>query len=203
MKALSSPLPCSIRFEAGTGVISEATAHYQKRLSDLRGLFLDPVALELRIRQEADPICYENYAFNQSQAEGDIFFGTTIIYPGKVGFEYHLTRGHYHRKRNHAETYQALSGRGLVLFERDDGTTRTAELAPGKVTYVPPFWAHRSVNTSDVPLVFLWTCSVEAGHDYEGLGGHGMRQVVVERNGVPSVEDRAKAQAQASADRVQ
>ena len=157
MKALSSPLPCSIRFEAGTGVISEATAHYQKRLSDLRGLFLDPVALELRIRQEADPICYENYAFNQSQAEGDIFFGTTIIYPGKVGFEYHLTRGHYHRKRSHAETYQALSGRGLVLFERDDGTTRTAELAPGKVTYVPPFWAHRSVNTSDVPLVFLWT----------------------------------------------
>jgi glucose-6-phosphate isomerase, archaeal len=112
-------------------------------------------------------------------------------------------RGHYHRKRSHAETYQALSGRGLVLFERDDGTTRTAELAPGKVTYVPPFWAHRSVNTSDVPLVFLWTCSVEAGHDYEGLGGHGMRQVVVERNGVPSVEDRARAQAQASAERVQ
>jgi glucose-6-phosphate isomerase, archaeal len=68
-----------------------------------------------------------------------------------------------------------------VLFEREDGTTRTAELAPGKVTYIPPFWAHRSVNTCDMPLVFLWTCSVEAGHDYEGLGGRGMRQVVVER----------------------
>ena len=125
--------------------------------------------------------------------EGDIFFGTTIIYPGKVGIEYHLTRGHCHRKRNHAETYQAISGHGLVLFEREDGTTTTAELAPGKVTYVAPFWAHRSVNTSGLPLVFLWICSVEASHDYEGLGGRGMRQVVVERRGLPSVEDHPSA----------
>ena len=190
MKASSSPLPCSVAFETKTGFIPEATAHYQKRLSDLRGLYLDPEALELRIREEGDPICYENFAFNQNQADGDIFFGTTIIYPGKVGSEYHLTRGHYHRKRDHAETYQALSGHGLVLFEREDGTTRVAELAPGKVTYVAPFWAHRSINTSDVPLVFLWTCPVEAGHDYEALGGRGMRQVVVERDGAPRVEDR-------------
>jgi glucose-6-phosphate isomerase, archaeal len=190
MKESNSPLPCSVAFDSGNGVIPEATAHYQKRLSELRGLYLDPEALERRIRDEGDPICYENYGFNQSQSDGDIFFGTTIIYPGKVGSEYHLTRGHYHRKRDHAETYQALSGHGLVLFEREDGTTRTAELAPGKVTYVPPFWAHRSVNTSDVPLVFLWTCPVEAGHDYEALGGRGMLQVVVERDGQPVVEDR-------------
>jgi glucose-6-phosphate isomerase len=190
MKPSNSPSPCSVAFATDSGVIPEATAHYQKCLSDLRGLFLDPEALERRIREENDPVCYENYAVSHSEAEGDIFFGTTIIYPGKVGSEYHLTRGHYHRKRHYAETYQALSGHGLVLFEREDGTTRTAELAPSKVTYVAPFWAHRSVNTSDVPLVFLWTCSIEAGHDYEGLGGRGMRQVVVERNGVPSVEDR-------------
>ena len=192
---MNSPLPCSVSFEANTGMVPQATAHYEKRLSELRGFYLDPDALELRIREENDPVCYENYAFNQSQAEGDIFFGTTIIYPGKVGSEYHLTRGHFHRKRNHAETYQALSGRGLVLFERGDGTTCVAELAPGKVTYVPPFWAHRSVNTGDVPLVFLWTCSVEAGHDYEGLGGRGLRQVVMERDGAPVVEDRPRDQA--------
>jgi hypothetical protein len=81
-----------------------------------------------------------------------------------------------------------------MKVEREDGTMCTAELTPGKVTYIPPFWAHRSVNTSDVPLVFLWTCSVEAGHDYEGLRGQGMRQVVVERNGVPSVERRGASQ---------
>jgi glucose-6-phosphate isomerase len=190
VKTLNIPFPGSVAFATDTGVIPEATAHYEKRLSDLRGFFLDAEELERRIREENDPICYENYAVAHSQAEGDIFFGTTIIYPGKVGSEYHLTRGHYHRKRNRAETYQALSGYGLVLFEREDGATYTAELAPGKVTYVAPFWAHRSINTSDVPLVFLWTCSIEAGHDYEGLGSRGMRQVVVERNGVPNLKDR-------------
>jgi glucose-6-phosphate isomerase len=190
MKANDSFLPCSIAFAADTGVISQATAHYQKRLSSLRGLFLDAEALEWRIQQEKDPVCYENYAFNESKAEGDLFFGTTIIYPGKVGSEYYLTRGHYHRKRDRAETYQALSGQGVVLFERQDGTTCTAELEPGKVTYVPPFWAHRSINTSDVRLVFLWTCPVDAGHDYESLETRPISQVVVERDGRPSIEYR-------------
>jgi glucose-6-phosphate isomerase len=190
MNQKSSPLPCAVSVPADTGIIARATAHYEKRLSDLRGLFLDAADLERRIREENDPLCYENYAFNQNQADGDIFFGTTIIYPGRVGSEYHLTRGHYHSKRNHAETYQALSGQGLVLFEREDGTTCNAELTPSKVTYIPPYWAHRSINTGDVPLVFLWTCPVEAGHDYAALGDRGMRQVVVERNGVPTIEDR-------------
>jgi oxalate decarboxylase/phosphoglucose isomerase-like protein (cupin superfamily) len=108
MNQKSSPLPCAVSVPADTGIIARATAHYEKRLSDLRGLFLDAADLERRIREENDPLCYENYAFNQNQADGDIFFGTTIIYPGRVGSEYHLTRGHYHSKRNHAETYQAL-----------------------------------------------------------------------------------------------
>lgn len=188
-----SPQPCSVEFSANTGIIGEAMARYQKRLSALRGLFLDSDALERRIREEKDPVCYENFAFNNSRAEGDIFFGTTILYPGKVGIEYHLTRGHYHRKRDRAETYQTLSGRGLVLFEREDVAKRTAELVPGKVTYIPPFWAHRSVNTGRVPLVFLWTCPVDAGHDYASLGQRGMRLVVLERNGVPCVEDRPRS----------
>jgi glucose-6-phosphate isomerase len=190
MKTFKYPLPCSIALDPETGVIPQATAHYEKRLSDLRGLFMDPEDLERRIREENDPVCYENYAFNDNQIEGDIFFGTTIIYPGKVGSEYHLTRGHYHRRRDHAETYQALSGRGIVLFERQEGTTCNADLTPGKITYIPPFWAHRSINISDVPLVFLWTCPVEAGHDYESLREVGMRQVVIERNGKPSIEYR-------------
>ncbi|MGA7391042.1 MAG: glucose-6-phosphate isomerase family protein [Terrimicrobiaceae bacterium] len=185
-----SPLPCSVAFSVDTGIIAGATARYQKRLSDLRGLFLDSDSLERRIREEKDPVCYENFAFNNSLAEGDIFFGTTVVYPGKVGLEYHLTRGHYHRKRDRAETYQALSGRGLVLFEREDGATRAAELVPGKVTYIPPFWAHRSVNTGETPLVFLWTCPVDAGHDYASLGQRGMRLIVLERNGIPCVENR-------------
>jgi hypothetical protein len=70
-----SPQPCSVEFSANAGIIGEAMARYQKRLSALRGLFLDSDALERRIREEKDPVCYENFAFNNSRAEGDIFFG--------------------------------------------------------------------------------------------------------------------------------
>jgi hypothetical protein len=58
--------------------IPEAPVGFARALSRLAGL-------EMGIREESDPICYENYAFNESNAEGDLFFGTTIIYQGKVG----------------------------------------------------------------------------------------------------------------------
>jgi hypothetical protein len=70
--------------------------------------------------------------FNGSQTEGDIFFGTTIIYPGKVGSEYHLTRGRYHSKRDHAETYQALSGSGFVFSNRKTAPPVTLHLRPAR-----------------------------------------------------------------------
>ena len=187
----ASPLPTSVSFIADTGVVPQSTSHYRRHLSELRGAFLDPDALERAIGDHRDPVCYENYGFNQNQAEGDLFFGTTIIYPGKVGREYYLTRGHYHRKRDRAETYQAVSGKGLVLFQRPDGETSVAELEPAKITYIPPYWAHRSVNTSKEPLVFIWTCPVDAGHDYAALGE--MDLVVLERDGSPSVERRRHA----------
>jgi hypothetical protein len=70
--------PCTVSFVADTGAVSQATVHYQRLLSELRGVFLDADALERLIRDQSDPVCYENYAFNESQAEGDLFFGTTI-----------------------------------------------------------------------------------------------------------------------------
>src|SRR6516165_2267926 len=148
MKEFASPLPTSVSFIPQTGVVPQATTHYERRLSELRGAFLNPDALETAIREQRDPVCYENYGFNQNQTEGDLFFGTTIIYPGKVGSEYYLTRGHYHTKRDRAETYQTVSGTGLALFQKPDGETHVAKLEPGKITYIPPYWAHRCVNTS-------------------------------------------------------
>jgi glucose-6-phosphate isomerase, archaeal len=191
MKESAAPPPTSVSFIAETGIVPQSTAHFQRRLSELRGAFLDVDALERRIREEGDPVCYENYAFNPNQAERDLFFGTTILYPGKVGLEYYLTRGHYHSKRDRAETYQTVSGKGLALFQKPDGKTCVAELEPGKITYIPPYWAHRSVNTSKEPLVFIWTCPVDAGNDYASLGE--MDLVVLERDGSPSIERRSLA----------
>jgi glucose-6-phosphate isomerase, archaeal len=187
MKTFDYLQPCSVSIDFHTGKIENASAHYQKRLSDLRGVYQNEEALELRIQNERDPVCYENFAVNSGAVEGDLWFGTTIIYPGKVGREYHMTRGHRHKKIDRAETYQTLSGKGLVLFELPDGTVCTAPLDEGTVTYIPPFWGHRSVNTSASPLIFLWTCATDAGHDYTVIAERGMRRIVVENDGMPQV----------------
>jgi glucose-6-phosphate isomerase len=40
--------------------------------------------------------------------------------------------------------------------------------------YIPPGWAHRSVNTGDEPYKFLAVYPGCAGHDYGWVVEHGM-----------------------------
>ena len=80
---------------------------------------------------------------------------TTIIYPGCIGDEFHMTKGHFHAVRERGEVYLGLSGAGYVVLQTDDGQARHVHMAPGEVVYVPPSWAHRTVNTGETPLIFL------------------------------------------------
>ena len=118
------------------------------------------------------------------KADGsDIFFGTTTMYPGRVGDEYYLTRGHFHARRDRAEVYYTQSGDGLLLLELRDGETRSVAMKPGIAAYIPPDWAHRTVNTGTQPLVFVWMTNIDAGHDYATIVEKGMRSLVVEKDG--------------------
>jgi glucose-6-phosphate isomerase len=72
-----------------------------------------------------------------------------------------------------------MSGRGgLLLF--DGRSHRWIDLSDGAVGYIPPGWAHRTVNTGDEPFRFLAIYPGAAGHDYErvlreGMGARVMR----------------------------
>jgi glucose-6-phosphate isomerase len=39
-------------------------------------------------------------------------------------------------------------------------------MSRGKMVYVPPHWAHRSINTGPEPLVSFCVYPAEAGHNY-------------------------------------
>ena len=41
------------------------------------------------------------------------------------------------------------------------------------MVYVPPYWAHRSINTGDEPLISLCIYSGDAGHDYGDIKSDG------------------------------
>lgn len=83
-----------------------------------------------------------------------------------------MTKGHMHPNPQ-GEIYMGLSGRGgLLMF---NGTETTwIDMQPGTIGYIPPHWAHRSVNVGDEPYSFLAVYPGGAGHDYGWVLANGM-----------------------------
>lgn len=124
--------------------------------------------------------------------EGGLFWGNTVLQPGKVGDEYFMTKGHFHRIRNRAEYYITFHGRGALLLMDEAGTTRSEEMSAGSVQYIPGGAAHRVANTGDVPLVFAACWPSDAGYDYETIERTGFSACMVERDGRPVLVPRTE-----------
>ena len=104
-----------------------------------------------------------------------------------------MTKGHFHAILETGEVYYCLGGRGRMVMETPEGDWHVAEMIPGSVVYVPPRWAHRTVNTSDAQdLVLFWVFPANAGHDYGSIERQGFRKRVVAREGVVAVEDNPR-----------
>jgi glucose-6-phosphate isomerase len=158
----------------------------------MRGMYADEGA-EGRAIMEGDATVYEYYDLGPPGNCGDLAFGTSITYPGKVGDEFFMTKGHYHALPDTAEMYYALSGEGCMLTESPEGDTALHILTPGTAVYVPRRWAHRSVNTGAAPFVSFYTLRADAGHDYGAIESRGFRKLVVDvGGGKPQLADNPK-----------
>ena len=158
-----------------------------RRASDMRGFYQDSEALEDIIKRE-DPVIYEVYAVPKEK-EGELSYAITVLHPGRVGREYFMTKGHYHSKRDRAELYISLKGRGLLLMQKD-GEVQWFEMEKGDVVYVPPFYAHRSINIGKEDFVFFAIYPSDAGHDYGSIAERGFAKIVVEcKNGYEVVDN--------------
>ena len=159
------------------------TAESSKRfLSNIAGMFLDEGAAAEMLK-EGDRLVYEFYELGVPENAGEIAFGASITYPGKVGREFFMTKGHFHTVLETAEVYYCLSGEGGMLFENPEGDVTFEEFKPGIAVYVPQRYAHRSVNTGDKPLVTFFAFRGDAGHDYGTIETKGYRKLVVEKAG--------------------
>lgn len=113
-----------------------------------------------------------------------------MLYPGRVGAEYFMTKGHYHVQRQTAEVYTGLRGRGYLVTQNEQGQSRAVPMEAGSIVYVAPGWAHRTIHTGDERLVVFYTFPADAGHDYGAIGRSGFALLVVEVNGQPTVVER-------------
>ncbi len=164
----------------------------RRMLSDMKGMYLDNEALE-SILEKGDLCIYEFYELGIPEKSSELAFGTTIINPGKVGDEYFMTKGHFHEKLETAEIYYCTNGHGYLLMEDLNGNVELQEMTPGVSVYVPPNFAHRSINISDSePFIMFFVFRADAGHDYKTIETKGYRKLVIEKNGKPEIIDNPK-----------
>jgi len=180
----------TLDFDLTTGLSKGATST-KRNLSQMRGMYMDDAGFDDLVRS-GDPLVYEFYELGAPEHAGDLAAGTTITYPGKVGNEYFMTKGHFHTIINTAEIYYGLSGSGFMLIENTAGDWAAHPIAPGLMVYVPQGYAHRTINTGDVPLVSFFTFRGDAGHDYGTIEEKGFRKLVIEVNGKPEIIDNPK-----------
>ena len=167
--------PLRIEFDPATATVVPQGPVLTRRMSDLQGLF----AREDLRRQEAedtDPVVYSVVSSPVPEVARELPQSITTISPGTVGGEFHMTKGHQHPDPQ-GEIYLGLTGTGgLLMF--DGERTAWIDMAPGVIGYIPPGWAHRSVNTGTGDYRFLAVYPGSAGHDYGWVLQHGMGQRV-------------------------
>lgn len=172
--------------------LSKGAESTKRRLSQMQDMYADGEAARALV-EGGDPVVYEFYELGAPEHPGDLAFGTSICYPGKVGKEYFMTKGHFHTILDTGEVYYTLSGQGYMLTESPEGDVAAHQLEPGKAVYVPKRYAHRSVNTGDTPLITFFAFRGDAGHDYGTIETKGYRKLIVEgEDGKPEIIDNPK-----------
>ncbi len=174
-----------------SGLLSPHPHHITRRLSSMRGQYLNQPAYEAALAQE-DVLVYEVYENQAPEVAGDLQHGVSLLHPGKIGDEYYMTKGHFHRLVETAEVYYCLQGHGYMMMETPEGEWSAEELYPGCTLYVPPRWAHRSINVGQTDLVTFFVYPGDAGHDYGTIETRGFRKLVLEQDGQPQVVDNPR-----------
>jgi glucose-6-phosphate isomerase len=186
----SQPVPpMSIRFDPAAATLSPEGPTLTRRMSDLEGLFRDGDAWRAAV-EDGDPVVYSVVSSPVPELDRELPQSITTIEPGTTAGEFWMTKGHQH-PNHQGEIYLGLTGAGgLLMF---DGTeTRWLDMAPGVMGYIPPGWAHRSVNVGDLPYSFLAVYPGGAGHDYGWVLEHGMgRRVLAGEQGAAFVDYRS------------
>ena len=157
-----------------------------RRLSDMAGYYKDSAAEAYAI-VHGDPLIYEYQELGAPKHSGDLAFGITRLYPGTVGAEYYMTKGHFHEIMDTAEVYLCLSGQGVLVTENEDGEVNNIPLEPMTAGYVGKGYAHRVVNTGDGPMMFFFAFRADAGHRYGRIAETGFRTRIFEENGRPDI----------------
>lgn len=168
----SPPLsPFRISFDAATAVLDPAGPVLTRRMADLEGLFADQHAWAGL--EDLSQVVYTVHSSPVPEQPRELPQSITSVTAGELSGELFMTKGHQHPDPQ-GEIYLGLTGvGGLLLFDGEQH--QWLDMTPGTIGYIPPGWAHRSVNVGSTDVYrFLAVYPGSAGHDYQWVLGHGM-----------------------------
>jgi glucose-6-phosphate isomerase len=178
--------PFSVGLDLAEGILESYSNHIVRRASSMWHYYHDDVALEAII-SDGDPIHYEVFEKAVPAEYGHLMMGISKLYPGVVGDEFFMTKGHYHAVIQTGEIYICLKGTGFLVMKTKEHDFLALPMERSKVIYVPPYWAHRSVNTGNEPLISYFVYNAESGHNYGDIEAEGFTKRVLRRNGVVAI----------------
>ncbi len=173
-------------FYQGTEMSGEGAKKSTRVLADLKGIFtdgkayegMDPETLVYRVTSiEPDPL----------GTVGGLYMGITYLYPGKVGREYFMTKGHFHLNPTSTEFYWGIEGEGMLILMDADRKVWAERMRPGSLHYIRAGIAHRVANTGAGALIFGASWPSDAGHDYAAIARDGFAKRLMEVDGKPQL----------------
>jgi glucose-6-phosphate isomerase, archaeal len=183
---LTQDRPFAVTLDFPSGSLTPSNGMFVRKLSDMASLYEDQEAVSQALRSGEDPVIYVGRYAGVPEEPGNLAFLTTTMSAGTVGSEFYMTKGHQH-VQDSGELYLGLSGEGIMVMESREGDFACEALTPSVAVYVPPRWAHRTVNTGAGPLVFLASYFADAGHDYSAVERFGFSRRVYRGASGPEV----------------
>jgi glucose-6-phosphate isomerase len=176
--------PVTVQLNVPDGSFLPCMETDSRKVSDLSKMFSDQKAVD-EIIQAGDRLVYEIRYYPFITHNSDMALGTTFILPGKIGNEYHMTKGHFHEANNQPEVYHCVLGEGFLQLMTIEGEYVSVPWKKDTITHIPPQFAHRVVNTGSTPLVFVASFHVAAGHVYGPIEEKGFKYMIVEKDRKP------------------
>ncbi|MDH6306527.1 glucose-6-phosphate isomerase [Parabacteroides sp. PF5-5] len=167
-------------------LIGDEVEKSNRTLADLKDIFQDKQSYET-IAPET--LLYEVYCYlpEKEGTMGALNFGITHIYPGKIGLEYFMTKGHFHAQDDRAEYYWGIEGEGVLILMDRQRNTWGEKMFLGSLHYIPGGVAHRVANTGNTVLSFGACWPSDAGHNYEEIAQNGFSARLMEVEGIPQL----------------
>ena len=175
-------MPWGVDIDLLSGVMGEPDRVLVRRASDMRGYYRDEDALE-KIITDGDPVHYEVFEKIIPEQQGHLLLCISKLYPGVVGEEFFMTKGHYHTVLATAEVYLCIAGVGFMMMKTKEGQCTTEPMRRHRMVYVPPCWGHRSINAGNVPLISFCVYPGNAGHNYGDIASQGFPKRIFRDNG--------------------